>query len=234
MGKIAASSQGDEGHKKVWDFIWDRERGVGSVCHIHILERRECDYVGVCIQIPSFHTELWHTNSCGDIRVEMIPYSRSPSATSYNSLYLPLLNLEEKMDSEKSLYFFTDTWKEKETWCTTWSQADDARMTRKKKEGEKRGGEKRGRGGWTEDLLRVFAPWAEGTAGPDLAVCRLVGSILTLKGGRAVKRSKVKGHRKVRETLAHSSTIVRRRVKGGNRDQSALPTTETRDFLPYT
>lgn len=48
-------------------------------------------------------------NSCGDIRVEMIPYSRSPSATYYNSLYLPLLNLEEKMDSEKKLVFFTDT-----------------------------------------------------------------------------------------------------------------------------
>lgn len=63
-------------------------------------------------------------------------------------------------------------------------------MTRRKRKGEKRRDE------WTEDLLRVFAPWAEGMAGPDLAVCRLVGSILTLKGGRAVKRSKVKGHRK--------------------------------------
>lgn len=31
-----------------------------------------------------------------------------------------------------------------------------------------------------EDLLRLFPPWAEAMAGPDLAVCRLAGSILTL------------------------------------------------------
>lgn len=35
----------------------------------------------------------------------MVPYSRSPSAPSYNSLYLLLLNLEEKMDSENKLVF---------------------------------------------------------------------------------------------------------------------------------
>lgn len=60
-------------------------------------------------------------------------------------------------------------------------------MTRRKRKGEKRRDE------WTEDLLRVFAPWAEGMAGPDLAVCRLAGSILTLRGGRAVKGPRLKG-----------------------------------------
>lgn len=49
-----------------------------------------------------------------------------------------------------------------------------------------------------EDLLRVFPPWAEGTAGPDLAVCRLAGSIVTLsRRGRAAKR--LKEDRKVRK-----------------------------------
>lgn len=45
-----------------------------------------------------------------------------------------------------------------------------------------------------EDLLRVFPPWLEGTAGPDLAVCRLAGSIVTLsRRGRAAKRLKRTG-----------------------------------------
>lgn len=44
------------------------------------------------------------------------------------------------------------------------------------------------------DLLRVFPPWLEGTAGPDLAVCRLAGSIVTLsRRGRAAKRLKRTG-----------------------------------------
>lgn len=43
-----------------------------------------------------------------------------------------------------------------------------------------------------EDLLRVFPPWVEGMAGPDLAVCRLAGSILTLGGEESSKRSRLK------------------------------------------
>lgn len=42
-----------------------------------------------------------------------------------------------------------------------------------------------------EDLLRVFAPWVEGLAGPVLAVCRLAGSIVTLS--REEEQQEVKG-----------------------------------------
>lgn len=47
-----------------------------------------------------------------------------------------------------------------------------------------------------EDLLRLLPPWLEGGAGPVLAVCRLAGSILTLRGEeeqREVKRLKDTG-----------------------------------------
>ena len=72
-------------------------------------------------------------------------------------------------------------------------------------------------GSWTEDLLRVFAPWAEGTAGPDLPVCLLAGSILTLRhtvGRKSSDRSKVRGHRKVRKTHIKGRRGGRRRRRG--------------------
>lgn len=60
--------------------------------------------VGSDCKSPSL-TKTEVTRSCGDKRSEAVPYSRSPSATSYNSLYLLLLNLEGKMGSEQSGYF---------------------------------------------------------------------------------------------------------------------------------
>lgn len=73
--------------------------------------------------------------------------------------------------------------------------------------------EKAGRTVWEReegrDLLRVFPPCVEGTAGPDLAVCRLAGSIVTLGGEEEQQEVKVKGHRKVRRT--NNTRAVRRK-----------------------
>lgn len=74
------------------------------------------------------------------------------------------------------------------------------RMMRRRKEGRKRKEGEAERDRRAEDLLRVFPPWVEGTAGPVLAVCRLAGSIVTLgRRGRAA-RGRLKGDRKVRRT----------------------------------
>ena len=62
------------------------------------------------------------------------------------------------------------------------------RMMRRK-EGRKEG--QADRDCRAEDLLRLFPPWVEGMAGPDLAVCRLAGSILTLRGEE--EQQEVKG-----------------------------------------
>lgn len=72
----------------------------------------------------------------------------------------------------------------------TWEEEDE-------KEGRKAGRKDRLIRDWrAEDLLRVFPPWVEGMAGPVLAVCRLAGSILTLRGEeeqQEVKRLKDTG-----------------------------------------
>lgn len=69
------------------------------------------------------------------------------------------------------------------------------------------------------DLLRVFPPWLEGTAGPDLAVCRLAGSIVTLsRRGRAAKRLKRTG----RLGRTHMSAGGGRRRGGGGTAYSVL------------
>lgn len=61
----------------------------------------------------------------------------------------------------------------------------------RRQEGRKEGQAERD---WrAEDLLRVFPPGVEGTAGPVLAVCRLAGSIVTLGRGRAARGQRLKG-----------------------------------------
>lgn len=57
--------------------------------------------LSVCLSMGSVSLQ----NSRGNHKA-LAPYSISPSPIFYNFLYLPLLNLQEKMDSEKKGWFY--------------------------------------------------------------------------------------------------------------------------------
>lgn len=166
-------------------------------------------------------TENWHLRLPSE-RNRAAPYSRSSS--SYNSLYLLLLNLKEKMGfwNKKMPIFCTDTWEKKERGteycrCVTWGQKRKRNWWRWKGRKQKMWQQR-----WrAEDLLRVFPPWVEGTAGPDLAVCRLAGSIVTLsRRGRAAKRLKRTGRlgKKRHEVQGEAGRAKASRVDQEDRD----------------
>lgn len=132
------------------------------------------------------------------------PYSSSSS--SYNSLYLLLLNLKEKNGNlrKRQISHWTHDKKRKrergKEYLNVWQDDRPKKEEKTWKDDEKEGKADRD---WAEDLLRVFPPWVEGMAGPVLVVCRLAGSKLTLGGEEEQQEVKVKGHRKVRKTTTH-------------------------------
>lgn len=154
---------------------------------------------------PSTWTDTQDSSLTRDRGIETAPYSRSSS--SYNSLYLLLLNLKEKngnLRKKKKKKRVFSTWKERKIEgqnINVWHEDSP----RKKKKGGKMIRRKAGRIGWERLECRGLTKGLSSLGGRDGRPCfgRLPFGWVNSDPGqerKSSKRSRLKGHRKVTRT----------------------------------